>query len=376
MKVCFYLNSLSPHQRPLFNELASHFPFGECIYIAVDHLGEERQSCGWTEDTADSAPILFGARCDSSKINAIVSECSLLICNIRDLDLFMYRAEHNRKTIYFSERWFKPLFGRLPGWFRLFVPHYFLMARSFFKMMAKGYLKYYGAGVYAVRDMQLVSRCFGCNKAMSPDVIKLWGYFVGCQKSVSCNSNQCANKRLSVLYIGRLLRLKHVDVAIKAIKACRKMAISEGRIPPQLDIYGMGKDRKRLERIAHGYNDVIRFFPPVPMGDVRQIMRSHDVLVFLSDAREGWGVVVNEALEEGLRVIGSLESGACATMLSKEWLLSCRDERTLVELLMQCSREKAKCGRILGQGIGNWNVKNAAARLLSELYYSCQREDS
>ena len=54
------------------------------------------------------------------------------------------------------------------------------------------------------------------------------------------------------------------------------------------------------------------------MEKVRELMREHDLFVFPSNGLEGWGAVVSEALEEGMNVIGTFESGAPATLLPKE----------------------------------------------------------
>ena len=75
MKLCFYLNSLSPHQVPLFNELSARVGFCECAYIAISHIGDERQKCGWDESRITNGNVLFGARHDSDVINSIVLEC-------------------------------------------------------------------------------------------------------------------------------------------------------------------------------------------------------------------------------------------------------------------------------------------------------------
>ena len=92
-------------------------------------------------------------------------------------------------------------------------------------------------------------------------------------------------------------------------------------------------------------------------------MRRHDVYVFASDENEGWGAVVNEALEEGMKVLGTYEAGASAAMLPDDDLFHSGDWRRLAELIARCAEEKRE-GRLAGQGIGEWTPAKAAERLV------------
>ena len=96
--------------------------------------------------------------------------------------------------------------------------------------------------------------------------------------------------------------MKKVDTLIRA---CNKLNLP-------LDIYGDGPEKARLKELAGPY---VRFHPFVPIEKVRQIMREHKTYVFPSNGYEGWGAVVSEALEEGMLVYASCESGAGATIL-------------------------------------------------------------
>ena len=88
-------------------------------------------------------------------------------------------------------------------------------------------------------------------------------------------------------------------------------------------------------------------------------MRTHDVYVLSSNAEEGWGAALNEALEEGMLAFGTYEAGASAAMLPKSHLFHAGDWRVLSRLLL-----KAVNGDIKSTGIGDWTAKNAARKLL------------
>ncbi len=98
----------------------------------------------------------------------------------------------------------------------------------------------------------------------------------------------------------------------------------------------------------------------VPMAAVRAAMQMHDVYVLASNAEEGWGAALNEALEEGMSAIGTFEAGASAAMLPKERLYHAGDVKALARLLVKEYNNKLpQCG------IGRWTAKVAAERLLS-----------
>lgn len=122
-----------------------------------------------------------------------------------------------------------------------------------------------------------------------------------------------------------------------------------------LDIYGAGPEEAKLKKMAARYGNTIRFHPFVSMCEVRKLMRSHDVYVFASNGYEGWGAVVSEALEEGMKVVGTYESGASATMLPETNLFRSCDWKML---------EKRLSADIPCVLIGDWSVKCAAEQLM------------
>ena len=70
----------------------------------------------------------------------------------------------------------------------------------------------------------------------------------------------------------------------------------------------------------------------------------------------GWGAVLNEALEEGMEVVGTFEAGASATILPRENLFHAGDWRGLRRLLLS-KHEKSTI-------IGEWSVDSAARKLI------------
>lgn len=336
MKLVIYTNAISAHQLPLARELALRLGDGEFRYVYTGERDYVRQ-----EVVSDEPWIVREDALDEQERENLLFGCgTLLVGGIRPIDLMERRLAHGKKTFYMSERWFKPvllLMGlSLPGWVRLFHPRYFHMAGRFARLFWKEGFKFLSIGPWAKADMKLICRIMGIR--IDKEKISDWGYFVDKGIDSACNEGEVHSVEQAgdvhsvccVLWVGRLLSWKRVDAIIRAVG---EAAARSTRLNITLDIYGAGPEEMRLKKLAAKYGDAIKFHPPVSMNEVRQLMRDHDLYVFSSNAFEGWGAVVSEALTEGMTVIGTYEAGASAALLPESNLFHCGDRKRLAELL-------------------------------------------
>jgi len=386
MTLVIYTNSVSPHQLPLARAIAEKIT-GRVYYIYTNKRSEERKNLGWPEESSD---WIIHQASEAERCRGLLTNADVLISGVRDIELFKTRWQNWRFTIYASERWFKPWQGIL----RLLKPSYFRMAYKFARLLGmREKMLYFPMGIHAARDMaRLCGLMHGDLKCLfkAPkldfenkpggaiwlkgqpwniqsaqkyclDKMRMWGYFVEPSKYDALQVQESAKtkpREIRVLWVGRLLNLKRVDVIVRAVSAHANLKRVDVSLPKiTLDIYGTGPEEKRLKKMAAKYGDFIRFHPSVPISEVRRLMREHDVYVLASNGYEGWGAVVSEALEEGMTVIGTYEAGSRATMLPDECLFHAGDWRRLSALLqMDLPRF----------GIGEWTVKKAAEKLLSD----------
>lgn len=383
MKIAFFTNIISPHQMPMARGLVELLGADEYRYVYTERESRERLKLGWGNEGEDWC--LHG-----DENTAVLSEADVLMSGVRAPNLFEKRAKEGKKTLYCSERWFKPPIGFL----RVLVPLYFKMVRRIVKLLNESENFYYlPMGIHAARDMaRLCGLMNGDWKCLfrSPkldferkpggriwvkdeprntqntrkyclDKMRMWGYFVeeglGVRgqelggrlvtsgQSLVDSEKECGSEGVKVLWVGRLLDWKRVDTIIKAVGECSKSK------KITLDIYGLGPEEAKLKKHAEKYGDVIKFYPPVPISEVRKLMREHDVYVLSSNGYEGWGAVVSEALEEGMAVIGTYEAGSSATILPESNLFHAGDWRRL-KILLEGNVEKV--------AIGAWTAKSAA----------------
>ncbi len=376
MRFAFLTVCLSPHQLPLADAIAKRVGVENFRYISNEPVDRGRVKLGWGDE---GRPWCL-SRTDVGSRAEVEDWCrnaDVLFCYLRELDIFEERVRRGLPTIYVSERWFKPVERKgvgfstilLPGWVRMLNPCFSNMAARIRRLLCEeAPFLYFPMGVLAARDMACLCRW---GRPVFPTQVpcavfrrmRLWGYFVAPAKQpVPQKGDQ--GGALRVLWVGRLLPLKRVDTVVRAVCAhAGKMSGVNSQSSVTLDIYGVGPDESRLKKEAEGCGAVC-FHPPVPIDEVRTLMRSHDVYVFSSNGLDGWGAVVSEALEEGMHVLGTYEAGSSATMLPEADLFHAGDWRRLQRLLGRCLEEKRR-GALKGQGIGEWTAEKAAERLVS-----------
>lgn len=388
MRFCHYQECLSPHMMPLMRAMVARLGEDEVRYVYTQDLEAERQALGWAD--AAKPRWTLDARQQPEEARKWLEDCPCLMSGCRDFDLFERRARRRLTTFYSGERWFKPLSvfcGHLdlPGYLRLLLPRYFRMASRMRRLLCENVPFYYlPDGVLAARDMiRLMNWLKGdvrplnvecvrvpsgkvLNRGKEVKSIRLWGYFV--EPSVQqpmYSQPRVEALPLKVLWVGRLLDWKCVDVIVHAILEHVKLRNSDESEPDVIvNLYGIGPMEKSLRDLAKGHEDVICLNSSVPIDLVRHLMQKHDVYVLSSNTNEGWGAVVSEALEEGMHVLGTYEAGSSATMLEDADLFHVGDWRRLQALLERCIDEKCR-GALKGQGIGEWSAEKAADRLLA-----------
>jgi len=327
MTFALYTNSVSAHQLPLAREIVKRVGAENFRYI---YTGTTLQ--GGNQEVAASEPWII--KDDGTWLET----CDVLLCGgLRPFGLFERRAAKGLKTFYQSERWFKPIHG-LPGWLRLLHSGYLKMVCRFRRLAADRNFHVLPIGPHAKRDFRLLG--IPGSKMMD------WGYFVAPSILPPPPPRTSTSTRaLRVLWVGRMLALKRVDTIIRAVVSAAKHGT-----PITCTIVGSGPEESRLKSLAKRLEQKVNksivhlhlppppqalftFLPPVPLAEVRELMRSHDVYVFSSNGEDGWGAVVSEAMEEGMCVLGSRATGAPPTLLPSGYLFNCGDWRALSKRL-------------------------------------------
>ena len=138
--------------------------------------------------------------------------------------------------------------------------------------------------------------------------------------------------------------------------------------PASLLVVGEGCEKERLTALAGplkvdslGWERGKICFNGYVRGDkIRELMRVADVYVMSSNAEEGWGAAVTEALTESCPVISTFEAGSSATLLPARCLYHADNVDELVERLSHFNGENVEYNS------NEWSGENAA-KLLMEI---------
>jgi len=186
MRVALITNIVSPHQMPFACNMVKRLGLARFRYIAFDLIDPERRSLGWNGCADNTWVLLPGVRdVDNYTAKNWVDEANIVICSLRNFDLFEQRRDEKKISFYMSERWFKPPYGML----RLLHPSYLRMALRFYRLLRSPTFYCLPMGVHAAQDMLRMVRIFArfpqwlfrepliTAKELRSKLL-LWGYFV------------------------------------------------------------------------------------------------------------------------------------------------------------------------------------------------------
>lgn len=136
--------------------------------------------------------------------------------------------------------------------------------------------------------------------------------------------SKISSEYITILFIGRLVDWKAVDILIDAIAKCNIKNI-------RLNIVGDGPDRSALESLAaNKCPDKVVFYGQIPFAELNQYYDEADIFV-LPSVRECGGAVVLEAMSRGLPVIATnwggptdyitVDTGILIDPLSREYMV-------------------------------------------------------
>lgn len=301
MKILQVNNIVSHHQLPFSKELVSIVGEENFLFAALGRPDSERLNNGWKKDYNENWIIHPNDSVESQiRFDKFWNEADVVICGERLISKMQERVNNNKICFYMSERWWKPPVGIL----RLCHPAYLKMFLEFKQLSKSKYFHHLPIGPFAARDMALVTSM--------PSRVWAWGYFTSFPIMKSSMSESRGSDVIRILWIGRMIKWKRVDLLIKALAKIK----NEGGVF-KLTLVGNGSERKKLERLAKKLlgTSFYEFKEFIPSDEVTSLMLQHEIYVLPSSAYEGWGAVVNEAMSVGCAVIASDKTGAGASLI-------------------------------------------------------------
>lgn len=354
MKIAFFSNFLNHHQLPLCQGFINKEEI-EFKFVACEKTPSDRMNMGY-EDMNSTYPFVVKAYENKELAYQIADEYDVVIWGAAPMVYMENRINANKITFRFCERLLKK------GMWRRFIPK---TRRTIYNAYIKHRNKKFyvlGASAYTAWDLSICGfpkeKCF------------TWGYFPSVMEfDIEDLIKFKDNQKVEILYAGRLLKLKRVIDSVKAIEKLVKNQITN----IHFTIIGEGQEKNNLvkyiqKRKLTNYIDILPFKKPE---EVRAFMNKANIYIFGSDFHEGWGAVVNEAMNSACVLLASHAVGS-APLLIKDgvngYVYPCGNVKKLALILESIVKNKEiryQVGRKAYETITKeWTAENAVKRLL------------
>lgn len=351
MKIVFLSNYFNHHQKFLSDSLDA-----ECDkyrFIATSKMRDERKKLGYGGIPMPQYIVDISEREMEEGELEEIKDCDALITGSAPESYIEMRQKERKLVFRYSERiyktkaqWYKWPF-RLFTFYKKFGRHrntYLLCSSAF------TYLDYAKHGAFI-------------NKAYK------WGYFPETKKYDSLQSLMDKKSLSTILWCGRLIDWKHPDDAIAVVNRLKKEGYKF-----ELNIIGTGDMESFIRGLIAKYNlfDCVHLLGSMKPEQVRTYMEQAQIYLFTSDRQEGWGAVLNEAMNSGCAVVASHAIGATPFLVTdgengliyKSGNISMLYEK--VKYLLDNVNVSQQLGKNAYQTIINeWNAEEAAKRFIN-----------
>ena len=290
MTITFFSNFLNHHQLPLCQELLKLVGDNNFHFVSCERIHAERTQMGY-DDMNVKHPFVVRAYESQEQMDyaiRLARESDMAIVGSAPGLFAHIRGELNKITFFFLERIFKN-----GAWHRFYPPTTWKIYNSYTRYCQKNFY-ILCASAYTADDME---KCFFPRKKCLK-----WGYFPELLPKAEKRQD-----KLRIMWCGRMLWWKHPEDAIEIARL-----LSEKGVDFEMKIIGNGEKRTTVEKMIERYDlsSKISTFDYMSPAEIREEMSQSNVYLFTSGKQEGWGVVLNEAMNSGCTVIANINAGS------------------------------------------------------------------
>ena len=345
-------NYFNHHQRYLseaLDEMTGHSFF----FIETMEMEQERKNMGW--GTADIPVYVLQAYdpVQRKKCRKLIQEADVVIWGSCPYGLILPRLLAHKLTFCYSERIFKEGLSGFGYWGRAIK--YGLLYRP---PQKNHYLL--ASSAYASADHARLN--------LFRDKTLRWGYF---PQAITYSLPQLMTEKnpTTILWAARMIPWKHPEYAIDVAKQLRQWGCDF-----TMELVGNGELQQEMERLVakEGLQAQVKLTGACTPEQVRRKMERAAIFLVTSDQNEGWGAVVNEAMNSGCAVVACRGVGAAPFLIEsgKNGLLfEVGDPAGLAaqtRFLLEHPRQRQQMGEEAYRTIADtWNSSCAARRLIA-----------
>ena len=360
MKITMISNYINHHQIPFSNAL--HEKLGEDYhFIQTEPMEEERIQMGWGVE-AEKIPYVVFLDKQLELCKQLIDESDILLVGWMEReDLITDRLSSDKLTIRISERLYRE------GQWKAISPKGLIRKYKEHTSHRKHPVYLLCAGAYVASDFSIV-------KAY-PNKMYRFGYFPEFKEFTKEQLQEMHvwgekknQEEIQIVWAGRFIPLKHPEFAIKLAENLKKQGYKF-----HLHMVGGGELEGELKQTVKQkeLQKQVTFYGFLKPTQVRKVMEKCHIHLFTSNFLEGWGAVVNEAMNSGCVEVANVEVGAAPFLINhgENGLVykdgSYEDMEKQVKFLLNNPCKASKMGMAAYETIATqWNAPEAAKRLL------------
>lgn len=296
VKVAFISNYLNHHQLPFCLEMSAKEDV-EYYFIATEKISRRRINLGYEDMNSkyDFVIETYQGKEEEKKAQDIINTSDFVIIGSAPEYYINQRKRENLFIFRYSERIFKQ------GIFRLATIKTILNLRIKRSKEKKKPIYMLCSSAYAKQDYQLAG--------LYQDKCYKWGYFpetvrYNIDKLIQDKGN---NETIKLLWVARFIDWKHPEVVVELAEKLQKENYKF-----KIEMIGCGEMLDEIKKIVKQkkLNNVIEIVGAVKSEKVREYMEKANIFLATSDQNEGWGAVINEAMNSGCAVVGNKKIGS------------------------------------------------------------------
>ena len=346
MEIVFVSNFLNHHQIPLCEELRV---LAESFWFIATENGTSQ---GY--QVSQSREYVIDYQTEKARALEKILSADAVVFGSCPNELIQTRMRCNKLSFLFSERFFKK------GTWRRWIPKTRKAVRDRIVKHADKQMYALCASAFLPYDLSLLR--FPSDKCLR------WGYFPRGKCYEDVNALLEKKRKNSILWAGRMISLKHPELAVYTAKR-----LTEEGCDFSMNIIGDGPLKADLQKQidACGLSQKVHILGSMKPEQVRDYMEQSEIFLFTSDRNEGWGAVLNEAMNSACAVVASSAIGSVPYLVEDgQSGLIFRSERKddlvdKVKILLTHPEERAKLGESAYRTIAEeWNANIAARRLV------------
>ncbi len=354
MRIVFISNYFNQHQKPVCDVLSAE-PEVDFIFIATTKMGDFRKKLGYQTLKEEYVKSLVDGDITHDECKRLIIDCDVLMCGGADPKLIRDRQKLNKPILILSERLFKD--GR--AW------------KNILRAIKYNYLHFYRKSEYLLCSSAFAAADYNRCGLFRGRTYK-WGYFPECIQYKNTEELISHKKHASIVWVGRLIGWKHPEGVI-----CMAKKLRDAGYDFSVELIGTGELEDELNKKVKELDleENVTFTGAMPPEEVRKHMEKAEIFVFTSDANEGWGAVLNEAMNSACVPVASHAIGSVPYMIddgkngyifnSEDW----DDLYAKVKALLDNHTERTTIAVRSYKTVTNvWNAEVAAGRLLDAMH--------